>query len=246
MKKSVKFSLNVTKTKYASFHKISKKDDIPLKLPRLQINNYNIERIPLIKFLRVLLDRNLLWKDHIKYTEKETSKSIGILYKARDNLSKESLFSYYAYNHTYVNYANLAWASTIRTNLKKIYSQQKHAVHIIFPKNKFSHTKTLFALNKVFHVYQLNILNNLIFMHKVKTETAPAVFFPKFQKPAHQYPTNFSKLNYMKTSQLSRSRGPALWNEFLTGSEKEIKNLSLFKNKVKSKLLSYENEVIFF
>ena len=39
-------SLNVTKTKYSFFHKTSKKDDIPLKLPRFQINNYNIERIP--------------------------------------------------------------------------------------------------------------------------------------------------------------------------------------------------------
>ena len=54
------------------------------------------------------------------------------------------------------------------------------------------------------------------------------------------------------TSQLSRSkyrtsvRGPALWNEFLTDSEKEIENLSLLKNKVKSKLLLYENQEIFF
>ena len=46
-------------------------------------------------------------------------------------------------------------------------------------------------------------------MHKVKTETAPAVFLPKFQqqqkKTAHPYPTNFLKLIYI-TSQLSRSR----------------------------------------
>ena len=94
-------------------------------------------------------------------------------------------------------------------------------------------------------------------MHKVKTKTAPAVFLPKFQKPAHPYPTNFLKLNYIKpTSQLSRSkyrisvRGPALWNEFLTDSEKEIENLWLFKSKakfkLKFKLLSYENEIIFF
>ena len=54
------------------------------------------------------------------------------------------------------------------------------------------------------------------------------------------------------TSQLSRSkyrtsaRGPALWNEFLTDSEKEIENSSLLKNKVKSKLLLYENQEIFF
>ena len=73
-----------------SIHKTSKKDDIPLKLPRLQVNNYNIERIPSIKFLRVLLDENLSWKDHIKYNEKKISKSIGILYKARDYLSQES------------------------------------------------------------------------------------------------------------------------------------------------------------
>ena len=50
------------------FHETIKKDDIPLKLPRLQINTYNIERIPSMKFLGVLLDENLLWKDYIKYT----------------------------------------------------------------------------------------------------------------------------------------------------------------------------------
>ena len=117
-------------------------------------------------------------------------------------------------------------------------------MRIIFRKDKFSHTKELFVQNKVFNVHQLNILNNLIFMHKVTNGTAPAVFLPKFQKPAHLYPTKFSKLNYIKPmSQLSSSkyrisvRGPVLWNEFLTDSEKEIENLSLFKSKLKSKLL---------
>ena len=72
-----------------------------------------------MKFPGVLLDENPLWKDHIKYTGNKISKNIGILYKTRDYLSEQSLLSlYYAYIHTYVNYANLAWASTIRTNLK--------------------------------------------------------------------------------------------------------------------------------
>ena len=90
-------------------------------------------------------------------------------------------------------------------------------------------------------------------MHKVRNGTATAVFLPKFQKPAHPYPTNFSKLNYIKPMpQLSRAkyrisvRGPTLSNEFLTNSEKEIENLSLFKSELKSKLLSYQNEVLFF
>ena len=75
-------------------------------------------------------------------------------------------------------------------------------------------------------------------MRKVKNETALAVFLPKFQKLAHPFPTNTSKLNYKKpTSQLSKSkyitsaRGLALWNEFLTDSEKKIENISFFKSK---------------
>ena len=89
-------------------------------------------------------------------------------------------------------------------------------------------------------------------MHKVKTKTAPAVFLPKFQEQAHQYPTNFWKLNYIKpTFQLSRSnfkisvRGEVLWNEFLTDRETEIENVSLFSGKLKFKLLSYKNKLIF-
>ena len=84
---------NVTKIKYSFFHKTSKKDDITLR------ENLSGES----------LNENLSWKDHIKYTENKISKNIGILFKARDYLSKESLLSlYYAYIHTYVNYANLA------------------------------------------------------------------------------------------------------------------------------------------
>ena len=124
---------------------------------------------------------------------------------------------------------------------------------LFFYEDKFLRTQELFVQTKVFNVYQLNILNNFTFMHKGKTETAPAVFLPKFQKPAHPYPTIFSKRNDIKpTSELTRSkyrisvRGPALWNEFLIDIEKKIRNLLLFKRKVKSKSLSYENEVIFF
>ena len=81
---------------------------------------------------------------------------------------------------------------------KKIHSQQKYVIRIIFHRDRFSHTKELFVQNKVFDVYQLNSLNNLIFMHKVKTETASALFLPKFRKLAYAYPTNFSELNYIK------------------------------------------------
>ena len=80
---SNKLSLNVKKKKkkekYSFFHKPSKKDDIPLVLPKLNINNSEIAQTESIKFLGVLLDENLSWKTLIKYIENKISKNIGIL-----------------------------------------------------------------------------------------------------------------------------------------------------------------------
>ena len=55
---SNKLSLNVTKTKYSFFHKPSKKDNIPLVLPKLSICNNEIKGSEFIKFLGVFLDEN--------------------------------------------------------------------------------------------------------------------------------------------------------------------------------------------
>ena len=68
--------LNVGKTKYSLFHKPSRKDYLPLLLPRLLVKKYKVERVKSVKFLGVLLDENLSWKDHIKYFENEVAKNI--------------------------------------------------------------------------------------------------------------------------------------------------------------------------
>ena len=54
-----KLSLNIEKTKYSLFHKPSRVDDVPLKLPNLSINNQEIKRTSYAKFLGVILDENL-------------------------------------------------------------------------------------------------------------------------------------------------------------------------------------------
>ena len=108
---SNKLSLNVSKTKYSFFHKPSKRDDIPLLLPKLNINNSEIERSECLKFLGVLLDENLCWKEHIKYIESKIAKNVGVLYlyKAKSYIDKHSLLSlYHSYIHSYISYGNIA------------------------------------------------------------------------------------------------------------------------------------------
>ena len=113
----------------------SKKDNIPLVLPKLSLCNNEIKRSESIKFLDVFLDENLIWKDQMRYLENKIAKDIGLLFGSKPYLTKKCLVSlYYSYVHTYKSYANIAWGSTYISNLKKINSQQKHAIRIIFNK----------------------------------------------------------------------------------------------------------------
>ena len=162
-----KLSLNVGKTKFSLFHKSGKKYSISSHLPTLKVNNHHIESVNKITFLGVLVGNNLSWKEQIKYLENKIAKNIGLVYRAKSFLDKESLLAlYYSYIHSYLNYAILAWDSTYLTNLKKLRSQQKHTIRIVHNKTKFEHTKELFKSANVLNLYKLNILSIAVFMNR--------------------------------------------------------------------------------
>ena len=119
-----KLPFNVKKTKFSFFHKSSKKDNIPLRLPNLNINGFTTERESSIKFLGVWIDENLTWSDHIHTVENKIAKNIGPLYQGKYYLDDNCLKQiYFAYIHAYLK-------------LKKVQSKQKHVLRIIFNQSK--------------------------------------------------------------------------------------------------------------
>ena len=244
-----KLSLNTGKTKYTFFHKSKKRYDIPLRLPLLKINGYVIERQSSIKFLGVLLDETLSWKDHISIIETKIAKNIGLLYKAKNFVNEECLKQlYFAYIHSYLSYANIAWASTHKSKLKKLISQQKQACRIIFREPRLAHAQPLLKTLRALNLFQINIYQTVLLMHKVENNDAPAIFNDKFRRPNHQYPTTFSQSNNfivprkkLRSSDFTiSSRGPQLWNHYVSKSEKSIKSFALFKKKIKASILNIE------
>ena len=179
----------------------------------------------------VIIDESLNWEKHIKTVENKISKNLGILYKAKPFLNINSLKQlYFAFINSYLNYCNIVWASTYITKLKKLYCKQKHACRIIFNEDRFTsighRLKEIGALN----IYQLNIYQNLCFMHKIKNEEGPMIFHDQFSKIQHKYSTRYSKnafnipkanLNQKRFS--IKYRGPYIWNNALND---EIKSQS--------------------
>ena len=133
-----KLSLNAGKNKFPLFHKSGKKYSISSHLQTLKINNHDIEIDNTMRFLGVLLDDNLLWKEHTKYLKNKIAKNIELIYRTKSFLEKESLLAlYYSLILSHLNCANLAWGSTYLTNLKKT-TQETRVVHNLNIHKNFS------------------------------------------------------------------------------------------------------------
>ena len=78
------------------------------------------------------------------------------MHKSRNILSKRLMKQlYFSFSHSYLNNANVAWARTNKSNVISLYCHQKHAIRIIYDKDRFTHTKPLFK-----HAKSLKKLRN--------------------------------------------------------------------------------------
>ena len=145
----------------------------------LKADNIVIERQKVSKFLGVLIDEKLSWKQHINDVSTKISKSIGILFKFRgivkQPLLKQLYLSFIHYIH--LNYVNTAWESTYKSKLEGLYGNQKHAACIINFKDIFVHVQPLLHENESpKHLSNKFISYNLFYVRMQKEDSS--CYFP--------------------------------------------------------------------
>ena len=158
---------------------------------------------------------------------------------------------YFSYIHSYLNYANIAWASTSITKLKPLLYKQKQGVRIVsyLMKAVWVIPKSLFKIWTALNIYKINLFQPLNFKYSLANSDIPVILNDIVKKPKHKYSTKFLSLNYtlrkysFTNSRFSISfREPKLWNEGLNKEEKGMISHTLFKKYVKLELLDMENE----
>ena len=153
----------------------------------------------------------------------------------------------------YINYANIGWASTNKIKLKKLFGKQKQAARIIFNQDRFTDVRPSLKTLNTLNVYQINLLQALLFMHKIKTNSSPPIFLHQFQTINHEYATRYSRNNFKEPKRETNyakycihSRGLVIWNSFLNEIEKNILSHHFFNLKIKEKIFEFEEELSFF
>ena len=120
---------------------------------------------------------------------------------------------------------------------KNFKANKSTLLELSFTKTSCAYTiREHFKENNISNIYQLNIFNNLLFLHRDKNGKAPNVFLSKFLGPSHHYTTSFSRNNYIVPSfKLTKSkyritiRAPNLWNIILNIKEKLKEKPAIFK-----------------
>ena len=150
-----KLSFYVLKTQYTIFTARNKTStDLDIK-----INEVCIERVYEIKFLCVLVDSQLTWKQHIDYACKKLSKCIGILSKTRKKLRRPSLLTlYYSFAYPYLIHCNQVWGNNYPTVLDKLLLVQKRLVRIITCSPFRVRTEPLMYAQKMLSVNRINTI----------------------------------------------------------------------------------------
>ena len=129
----------------------------------------------------------------------------------------------------------------IKIKLKNLFGKQKQAVRIIFNEDKFTQARPLLKTLNALNVYQINLLQVLLFMHNIKINSSPRIFLHQFQTINHKYETRYSKNNFKEPKKETNyakycihTHGQVIWNSFLNETEKKTYHLSI-SLKVKSK-----------
>ena len=238
-----KLSLNISKTNFIIFGNRKVKEDVKIK-----INNMNIERVFVTKFLGVLIDHQLNWKEHINYICSKVSRSIAIISKASKVLNFKSLYDLYCtLILPYLNYCSENWGNTYETNLNKLFLKQKRVIRIINKTTFTAHTNILFKQLKVLKLKDLIQMKTALFMYKVSKKSLPSNLLAMFDiKQPNEFYNLRSKskemfeLKYVRTEQKQMSlsiHGVKIWNS-IDEDIKTCKSIHSFKTKYKTLLLS--------
>ena len=163
------------------------------------------------------------------------------MYRAKYLFNKSFLkTAYYSYIHSYLTYANIAWASAYQTKLKTVHYHHKRVVQLVSNQEKLTRSRPLLQLINALNAYQINLYQYLNFMHKVTKNGVPLIFNDMFKKSSHKYPTNFWHNNFsLKKCSLNSTKYsffglPKLWNEFLNTDKLVL--IICFQEKLNRKL----------
>ena len=242
-----KLKLNIDKTCWMLFQ--PKNKNIDTSLIEICIDQHVISFVHSVKFLGVIIDEKLNWKEHIDHVSCKIAKAVGAINRIKTIVPYNVLVSLYnTMILPHISYCNIVWGNCAKTHLNRILVLQKRAIRIIFNLQPLSHTAPYFRKMNCLTIFNIHKQQIAIFMFSYCHNYLPKFLDDCFivNRSIIKYETRQSNNLYMPNFiyEFSRSTityaGPKIWNE-LSNEVKQCPSLATFKRKCKEYLLNSQN-----
>ena len=212
----------------------------------ISLNDTLINNVYNYKYLGIILDSKLDFKNHIIKLNNKLSQIQFLISKLSKFIKTNSLIIIYnSIFLPYLNYGNILWGNTFSNNTLNTTIIQKKTLRIINKRKFRDHTKELFTSNKILRLDKLTYYNTLIYMHKQYYNQLPTNLTKIHTKNNNKYTLRTNKTYTIPISKSTRTinslliKGPTLWNLLPTNIQ-NIKNENLFKKRVQNMLINDE------
>ena len=233
-----KLTLNVQKTYYMVFHRSRIKTDTHAVIT---MDDVCLQRTDSFKYLGVIINHKLNWTQHIDYVKNKISKGIGIMYRAKNCLTKKSLINlYYSYIYPYLIYCIEIWCISPQTHLNPLLLMQKKIIRIMTFTSYHAHTAPIFRDLEILTIDMLIVHRIGIVMDKFNYGFLPEVLNAMYRKNSeiHSYNTRSKDMFRISSGTQTFSNISAkIWNSLVVNIDINV-SLIKFKESLKQYLLS--------
>ena len=170
-----KLHINTKKTSYMIFGKLNnmekKKCESELKI---QIDRQEIKMVTTNKFLGLIIDQELKFKEHIEMLKNKIKRTYPTLYRIRDCIGDAvKKMVYHAIIGSNINYGILVYGTAKGSKLKEVQMVINRAVRILFKLHYRKSTDESKKIIKAYNVDECYKNQLLILTHSIYHKSAP-------------------------------------------------------------------------
>lgn len=167
-------SLNIDKTKFIHFTLANTDSPIPLSIKTHNLycrNKKNcccgeISRVDNAKYLGIIIDENLKWKEHITYLNNKLRKILPKFYQIRNIANNEIKKSfYYGLVESNIGYGIIGWGSAYDNAMYPLEILQKALIKVLYLRNRCYASDQLFNETNLMTVRNIYYYSSLHFIH---------------------------------------------------------------------------------
>ena len=229
-----KLCLNVGKSCYLKFSLLPQTTNFAVNIAKKPLTKKSVT-----KYLGVLIDDKLTWKEHILNINLKIRRGIGMINKIKDFVTSTTLKSlYYSFIYLYLDYNILNWSSAHTSNLECLNRSNKIAVRALLSKSKREHAAPLFKQINILPLNELIKLRRASYMWKLNRNLLPITTSKWFKSNNSLIMNRLHLSKYRipnpRTKYAKRHNtytATKLWNTEIPDKFKSSTSIKLFKNK---------------